>query len=68
MPGTSQFRADLSTAVNNRLQAQGHILSAGNLGEVLDDIEQIVINDQAFCIAQATADIVITTDPPVGPY
>jgi hypothetical protein len=68
MPGTSAFRADLSAAISNRLQAVGYILDIGQLGELLDDIEQVVVNDQATCIAQATADLGITTDPPVGDY
>lgn len=68
MSGLSQFRVDLSAVVMTRLQAQGHNLDIGQLGALLDDIEQVVINDQATCVAQAIADIVITTDPPVQGY
>ena len=68
MPGTSAFRADLSAIVSMRLSNQGFSQSPGQLSDLLDDIEQTVVNDQATCIAQATADLGITTDPPVGDY
>jgi len=68
MPGTSAFRADLSAIVSMRLSNQGFSQSPGQLSDLLDDIEQTVVNDQATCIAQATADLGLIPDPQQGEF
>ena len=66
MPGSSQFRQDLSAAVATRLQAQGHIQDSSQLAALLDDIETIINNDSATVLANVSADLGIFTDPPAG--
>jgi hypothetical protein len=64
----SQFHIDLSAAVSARLSNQGHLLDSSQLSALVADIEQVVVNDQATCVAQATADLGLIPDPPQGGF
>jgi hypothetical protein len=55
----------MTAAVSARLQDQGHILDASQLGALLDDIETTINTDSAICIAQSASDMGTFLDPPV---
>lgn len=66
MPGSSQFRQDLSAAVQARLSAQGHLQDSSQLAALLDDIENTINNDSAFVLANVGTDLGLFGDPPPG--
>lgn len=66
MPVASATRTALVTAVQTRLQAQGHLLDGSQLSALIDDIETTINANAGTALADVAADIGIFTDPPVS--
>jgi len=62
----SATRTALTTAVANRLQAQGHLLDSSQLGALIADIEFTINANSATVLADVVADLGIWIDPPLG--
>lgn len=66
MPVISASRIALSTAVQTRLQAQGHLQDGSQLAALLDDIETVINTNSGTVLADVVSDLGLFGDPPAG--
>lgn len=65
-PTASVTRVAITTAVQTRLQAQGHLLDSSQLGALIDDIEFQINANSGTVLADVVSDLGIFSDPPLG--
>jgi hypothetical protein len=62
----SQTRTDLVAKIGARLITLGHIMGPGEVESIVNDVQQVIVPDNATAIADCTADIVLfPADPQV---
>lgn len=63
----SQTRNDLRTAVSTRLTNLGHVFTPDEIEALLNDIENVIVTDQATAVADCITDLGLwPVDPPSG--
>jgi hypothetical protein len=53
----SQTRADLMTAVTLRVATLGHVMTGSEVEAIVNDVQKVIVNDNATAIADCTADV-----------
>lgn len=60
----SQTRADLTSAMITRHQTLGYQLNASEIEAIVNDIQKVIVNDQATAVADCIADVALFPQDP----
>jgi hypothetical protein len=53
----SQTRTDLMASVSARVATLGHLMTSDEIEAIVNDVQKVIVNDNATAIADCTADV-----------